>query len=72
MQLYIEEYTSVFFFLTVLLQQILWRSPFKTSNLARPIIEEYFLAFLHVEKWVWELIFDRWIGTIVEYEPMDL
>ncbi len=64
MQLFIEEYTSAFFILTVLLQQILWHSPFKPSYLPRPIIEEYFLAFLHLEKWEGELIFDRWIDTI--------
>jgi hypothetical protein len=48
MQLFIEEYTSAFFILTVLQQQIFWQSPFKPSFLSRPIIEEYFLAFLHV------------------------
>ncbi len=67
MRLFIEENTSVFFIfliVTVLLQQIFWHSPFKPSYLARPIIEEYFLAFLHVEKWVGEVgepIFDRWV-----------
>ncbi len=56
MQLFIEEYTSAFFILTVLLQQIFWHSPLKTLYLARPII--------HVEKWVEEPIFDWWIDTI--------
>jgi hypothetical protein len=64
MQLFIEEYTSAFFILTVLLQQIFWHCPFKPSYLPRPIIEEYFLAFLHLEKWAGEPIFDRWIDTI--------
>ncbi len=50
MQLFIEEYTSVFFIWTVLLQQIFWQSPFKPLYLPRPIIKEYFLAFLHLEK----------------------
>jgi hypothetical protein len=43
---------------------IFWHSPYKPSYLAWPIIEEYFLAFLHVGKWVGEPIFDRWINTI--------
>jgi hypothetical protein len=64
MQLFIEEHTSAFFNLTVLLQQIFWHSPFKPSYVPRPIIEEYFLAFLHLEKWAEEPIFDRWIDTI--------
>ncbi len=64
MQLFIEEYISAFFILTVLLQQICWHSPFKPSYLPWPFIEEYFLAFLHLEKWAEEPIFDRWIDTI--------
>ncbi len=67
MQLFIEEYTSVFFILAVLLQKIFWHSPFKPSYLARPIIEEYFLAFLHVEKWVEELIFDPWCKILISF-----
>jgi hypothetical protein len=64
MQLFIEKYTSAFFILTVLLKQIFWHSPFKPSYLPRPIIEEYFLAFILLEKWAGELVFDRWINTI--------
>jgi hypothetical protein len=64
MQLFIEEYASAFFILIVLLQQIFWYSPVKHSHLEWPIIVEYFLAFLHAEKWVEESIFDQWIDTI--------
>jgi hypothetical protein len=64
MQLFIVEYTSAFFILTVLLQQIFWHSHFKPLYSMRPIIEEYFLAFCHVKKWVGERIFEQWINTI--------
>jgi hypothetical protein len=64
MQLFIKEITSAFFILTVLVQQIFWHSPLKPLYLPRPIIEEYFLAFLHLEKQAEESIFDQWIDTI--------
>ncbi len=38
MQLFIEEYTSVFYFNSS--QQIFWHSLFKPSYLQRPIVEE--------------------------------
>ncbi len=62
MQLFIEGYTSAFFILTVLQQQIFWHSPFRPSYLAQPIIEEYFLAFLHV---------CRKMGRGTDFLPMD-
>jgi hypothetical protein len=56
------KFSSAFFILTVLQQRIFWHSPFKPSYLARPIIEEYFLAFLHV---------CRKMGRGTNFLPMD-
>jgi hypothetical protein len=56
---FIEEYISVFFVLTVCCNRSFDTISLNHNTyLARPIIEEYFLAFLHVEKWVGDPIFD--------------
>ncbi len=48
MQLFIEEYTTVFHL--NISQQIFWYSPFKPSYLLRPINEEYFYwVFVQLE-----------------------
>ncbi len=70
MQIFIEEYTSVSFILTVLLQQIFWHSPFKPSYLARPIIEEYLLVFPSFRKMGGGELTDGSIPP-VECEPME-